>query len=385
LGCPSNEDLLAFAEGRLEPMRLARLNEHLDFCAICPQLAIAAVQALDPRQLRSDGNSDANFFPGTLVGNRYRIVRSVGRGGMGEVYEAFDEVLEERVALKTATGAASDGQDASRRLLAEAQLARRVSHRHICRTHDVGFHREPGRDDGAVPFLTMEFIEGESLASRLLLGPMPWPEVLCFAQQLLLGLAATHAAGVLHRDLKCANIMLRRAPDQKTPCAIITDFGLALPLDAKGHVPVNLSKTLVGTLPYMAPEQLRGGPLGRDTDVFSFGIVLFEMLTGRLPSRSDLPRGVAAARFRSAPLPPSRALPGVPPLFDDLVSRCLHRQRRRRYPSAERVLQALERFAENAAGFQRKRGASPASPRRSGSQLGPRWRSITRETALVAT
>jgi serine/threonine protein kinase len=342
--CLSEEQVLAFSEGSLMPSAMDSVHAHLDWCSTCQELVNAAVHRWDhpPTAAGADRIWMATFAPGqTIAGGRYRIDRFLERGGMGEVYAAFDDVLGERVALKTLLSTKSDNPHAVRRLLSEARLARRVSHPNVCRVHDVGVHEEPGRVDERLYFLTMEFIEGRRLGQVLRTGPLELDLALNAARQVLAGLKAAHEAGVLHRDLKSDNIMLSGAAlDSRIA---ITDFGLSQPLGADARAVGVSGQELVGSLAYMAPEQIRGAELGPETDVFAFGVVLFEMLCGRLPfvSEGRSAKEVAERRLTERPQAPSHLRPELPPQLDQLVLRCLELAPEARFASAAQVLGEL--------------------------------------------
>src|SRR6266568_4098545 len=212
------------------------------------------------------------YKAGDRVAERYRIVRALGEGGMGEVYEAEDLLLKERLALKTLRGPVADDEATVARFKREIQLARKVTHPNVCRLFDVGIDRRAG---GEVAFLTMELLDGETLAARLKrAGPMSTAEALPIVEQVAAALAAAHEAGIIHRDLKCANVILVGSR------AVVTDFGLARVV-AEGADQVTGDGGIVGSPAYMAPEQVEGGRrLTAAVDIYAFGVVLFEMVTG---------------------------------------------------------------------------------------------------------
>jgi eukaryotic-like serine/threonine-protein kinase len=280
------------------------------------------------------------FADGTLVANRYEIRRRIGRGGMGQVYEAYDLILREPVALKTTTSQRSKGPQ---RLLDEVRMARRITHPNVCRLYDAGVHedREPHRR--TTYFISMEYLEGHTLRHRMRHGLPSLPQVFGIARQLLIGLAAIHGAGVLHRDLKSENVMLR-LPGNGTGQAVIMDFGLAQSLEEAASLGP-LTGIGAGSHGYMAPEQVDNLPLGPETDLFAFGVVMYEMLTGRLPfaregqtTTSNLPDQVA--------MPPSQIHTNLPAEMDAFVLKCLSACPSHRYRSAERALAALSRIFE---------------------------------------
>src|SRR5882757_2704995 len=212
-----------------------------------------------------DSIDDARFVPGTMLAKRYRIVGLLGKGGMGEVYRADDLKLSQPVALKLLPDHLLSDGAALARFHREVRVARQVSHKNVCRVYDIG--EVDGRH-----FLSMEFIKGEELSSLLRrIGRLPQDKAIQIARQICAGVAAAHEAGVLHRDLKPANIMI-----DGRGRAHVTDFGVAgLAADLRGDM------SRAGTPAYMAPEQLAGKGVTEQSDIFSLGLILYEMFTGK--------------------------------------------------------------------------------------------------------
>lgn len=342
--CLSEDSILAFVQGTLTGAELVRTHRHLDICPQCQRLIVEAVHAISASR-RESATSDPQgsaLRPGMVLGNRYRIQRFVARGGMGEVYEAYDRTLRERVALKTVMPTVSDSPRAVRRLMAEVQLSRRVSHPNVCRIYDLGAERVTD-GDGTLHFLTMEFVEGLSLAQELeRTGPLKIAVALDIARQLLSGLEAAHEAGILHRDFKPDNIMLRPTNGSRQR-AVIMDFGLARAMDVDpARLTTGANQPLIGTLTYMAPEQVEGGDLTAGTDIFAFGIVFFEMLTGCVPFVGGSPAATALKRLKEDPPGPAEYAPAVPKHINRIVLKCLARHPSKRYASAAEVLAALD-------------------------------------------
>jgi eukaryotic-like serine/threonine-protein kinase len=341
--CLSEEEVLAFSGGSLMPAEIESVHAHLDWCPTCQELVNAAVHHWDhlPQGAGGDRIWMATFGPGQVIAQRYRIERFIGRGGMGEVYAAFDNVLRERVALKTVLSTTSDNPHAVRRLFSEARLARRISHPNVCRVHDVGVHEESGRIDERLHFLTMELIDGKRLGQILRAGPLEVSHALSIGRQVLSGLAAAHLAGVLHRDLKSDNIMLT-GQGRATRIAI-TDFGLAQALNEASRAVGTTGQERVGSVAYMAPEQILGHELGPETDLFCFGVVLFEMLCGRLPfaDSGKSAKDMARCRLHQRAEPPSQFRAGLSRALDEVVLRCLRLKSVERYANASDVLAAL--------------------------------------------
>ncbi|HEX7316818.1 MAG TPA: serine/threonine-protein kinase [Pyrinomonadaceae bacterium] len=281
---------------------------------------------------RSNGLSDSSsidgsrFLPGDVLAGRYRVVGLLGRGGMGEVFRADDLKLKQPVALKFLPESLSNDGAALARFYQEVSVARQVSHRHVCRVYDVA------EAEGS-HFISMEYVRGESLSSLLKrIGRLPEDKAVVTARQLCAGLAAVHDAGVLHRDLKPANVMIDERGDVR-----ITDFGIAaLADDARG------AEAPAGTPAYMSPEQLKGRELTTRSDIYSLGLVLYELFTGRrafeAPSLRELLR---LRRSESQPSSPSSHVKDLDPTVERVIFRCLERDPEKRPATALQVAAAL--------------------------------------------
>src|SRR6185503_13043288 len=271
---------------------------------------------------------------GDVIAERYRIIRLIGRGGMGEVYEAHDLLLNERVALKTLRGDLAGDETLLARFHQEISITRRVTHPNVCRIFEVGIHRA-----GAQPpllFFAMELLHGQTLSERINAGRLTRDEVFPIAIQLAEGLQAAHRAGIVHADFKSANVIL--VPSESGVRAVITDFGVAraeagstvVEETRSGHETIRVA----GTLAYMSPEQLSGDPVTTASDIYSFGIVLFEMACGRRPfDDADV---IKSAMLRASGPPPSArsVVPTLDERWDMAISRCLERDPHRRFESA---------------------------------------------------
>ncbi|MGC4069088.1 MAG: serine/threonine-protein kinase [Polyangiaceae bacterium] len=290
--CLGTDEILAFVQGQIPDEGLDQVHAHVDECEVCQCLLAEAAHALDSEPISESTRTSWNtvFQPSTIVGKRYRILRLVARGGMGEVYEAYDTALHERVALKTVTSTSCDNAQAVRLLKAEVQLARRISHPNVCRIYDLGTHQieSTGHE---IHFLVMEFVDGECLGRRLRAsGAFPLDQAQSVAQQLLFGLRAAHDAGILHRDFKSDNVMLRTESDGRlTP--VILDFGLAKALNESGLIATTqTSQVMVGTIGYMAPEQIEGAPLSTASDSVRIRRRLVRIADGEVALRRGLSR-----------------------------------------------------------------------------------------------
>ena len=258
----------------------------------------------------SPAPTDGRFPVGIILGERYRILGLLGRGGMGEVYRAHDLKLEQQVALKFLPEAAAVSPSLLERFRGEVRIARQISHRNVCRVYDLG-------DINGAAFISMEYVDGEDLASLLRrIGRLPGDKALEFARRLCAGLAAAHEKGVLHRDLKPANIMIDGRGQ-----LLIMDFGLAAVADAIAGNDIRS-----GTPAYMAPEQREGREVRVRSDIYALGVVLAEMFTGSRPARD----GTLASTTKD-----------VDPAIERVIQRCVDPNPARRFASALDVARAL--------------------------------------------
>jgi serine/threonine protein kinase len=281
---------------------------------------------------------DQRLADGTLVAARYRVVRLIGAGAVGEVYEAQDETIGEAVALKTLREGVDDAV-AIERFRREIQLARKVTHHNVCRVFDVGHHELP--DGKPLMFITMELLRGETLAQRIdVHGRLGTGEALVLARQMADGLEAAHAVGVIHRDFKPGNLML--VDEAGGTRVVITDFGLARTY-ALDETSITITGEAVGTPLYMAPEQVVTGktPITRATDVYALGNVLYEMVTGQLPFKGSSITVMAIKRFREAVPSPRLVVPDLDVRWERAILRCLEREPSGRFQSAAEVIAAL--------------------------------------------
>ena len=304
-----------------------------------PRMTATSPEAPRPRPAAID---EPAFPPETEIAGRYRVVRFIARGGMGEVYEVEDLTLHERVALKTVRPEVARDTATVERFKREIQLARKVTHPNVCRIFDVGSSSE-----GTI-FLTMELLPGETLAQRLRrAGPMSTEEALPVVRQIAEALNAAHQAGVVHRDLKPGNVMLvdSKARHPGGVRAVVTDFGLAR-LEAGAEAPggaltLTAAAAVVGTPAYLAPEQVEGSEITAATDVYALGIVLYEMLTGTVPFLAENALSTAVKRLRETPAPPRTHVPGLDPRWEAAILRCLEREPAARFRGTPEVLEAL--------------------------------------------
>jgi tetratricopeptide (TPR) repeat protein len=280
--------------------------------------------------------------PGRVVAGRYRIERMLGQGAMGEVYEAEDLELGERVALKALRPDIARDERLLLRFKKEILLAHRVTHPNACRTFDLVY--DDGPDGARTALLSMELLHGETLADRLARqGRMRPDEALPIVRQIAAALDAAHGAGVVHRDLKSANAFLEPSADGGVR-AVVTDFGLAWSREPEGSPSSGLTMAgeLLGSPAYMAPEQVRGRATTPATDVYALGVVLFEMMTGELPFLGDSAFDTALRRLREPAPSPRRRAPDLPPVWERAILRALAREPGERFASAGDLVRALE-------------------------------------------
>jgi serine/threonine-protein kinase len=273
----------------------------------------------------SPSHSESRFVPGTLLAGRYRIVSLLGKGGMGEVYRADDLTLDQPVALKFLPDGALSSENALTRFRNEVRVARQVSHPNVCRVYDVG------EIDGHI-FLSMEYVDGEDLGSLLRrIGRVPADKALEISRKLCAGLAAAHEKGVLHRDLKPSNVML----DSRGQ-VLLTDFGLAGLADQ-----ISGNEVRNGTPQYMAPEQLAGKEVTTRSDIYSLGLVFYEIFTGKRPFEANSLAELMQAQTKATPISLSTLVRDLDPAVERVVLRCLDPDPSRRPASALAVAAAL--------------------------------------------
>ncbi len=321
------------------------------------------------------GATIVTLAPGQLLAGRYRIVVGLGRGAVGEVYEAQDLELDERVALKILRPEIAGSDRTLQRFKREIHLARKVTHPNVCRVFDLVYH-------GELAFLTMELLEGETLADLLARrGRLPPAAALPIVRQVAAALAAAHAVGVVHRDLKSGNVFLVEATGGRR--AVVTDFGLAASPLAGDAASLTATGELVGSPAYMAPEQVRGEEPTPATDVYALGVVLYEMVTGELPFTGKSAFYTALKRLQEPPPSPRVLAPELDPAWEAVILRCLAREPGERFASAGEVAAALA-TAEGESGARAVAEAiAPAPPRRP-RRTWPPARGRLRAAALIA-
>jgi tetratricopeptide (TPR) repeat protein len=284
--------------------------------------------------------------PGDVLADRYRIVELLGQGAMGVVFEAEDQELGGRVALKILRPELARDRNTEDRFRREVHLARRVTHPNVCRIYDLGRHWDDATRQELV-FLTMELLRGHPLSHRLSLhGAMEPEAALEIAEPIAAALNAAHAAGVIHRDFKGANVML--GPSERGRRVVVTDFGLSRSLDEADPHRLTATGKILGTPAFIAPEQLTGEPITPAVDIYAFGVLLFQMVTGELPFSGGGPLAAALRRLKEPPPDPASMRPDLPDRWSRVILRCLSRDPAHRYRTAGEVVAALRAPSDTA-------------------------------------
>jgi len=269
---------------------------------------------------------------GTIFAGRYEVIEELGKGGMGRVYRVFDKKLQEIVALKLLNPEISFNEKAVDRFRNELRFARKISHRNVVRLFDLG-------EEGFTLFITMEYVDGENLKRFIKRsGQLTSGKAVGIALQVCEGLAEAHHLGVVHRDLKPQNIMIDRDGNAR-----VLDFGIARFMDAEN---ITASGVMIGTPEYMSPEQIDLKEVDGRTDIYSLGIILYEMLTGRVPFEGETPLSVALKHKSQIPTNPRELNPHIDPRLAEIILKCLEKDRDRRYQSADELHTDLDRILQ---------------------------------------
>jgi serine/threonine protein kinase/Flp pilus assembly protein TadD len=264
---------------------------------------------------------------GSLIARRYEIIEELGKGGMGKVYRVFDKKIDEEVALKLIKPEIASDAETIKRFSNELKLARKIAHRNVGKMYEL-------MEEEGAHFITMEYVPGENLKSMIRMsGQLSAGTAVSIAKQICEGLEEAHRLGVVHRDLKPSNIMI-----DKDGNARIMDFGIARSLEAKGITGAGM---MIGTPEYMSPEQVEGKEVDQRSDIYSLGVLLYEMMTGRVPFEGETPLAIAIKHKSEMPKDPKELNAQIPQDLCQVILRCLEKEKGKRYQSAGEVRSEL--------------------------------------------
>jgi len=271
------------------------------------------------------------LIPGTMLADKYKIADVVGRGGMGIVYKAEDTKLKRSVALKFLPPELTLDKEAKIRFVLEAQTAAGLSHPNICTIHEIN-------EENGESFIAMEYVKGESLKARIVKGPLELDEAVNITLQVAEGLEEAHKRGIIHRDIKSANIMITEKSQAK-----VMDFGLA---KVKGSTILTREGTTLGTVAYMSPEQAQGEEVDHRSDIWSLGVVLYEMLSGDLPFKGDREASILYSVVHEEPKSLKELKRDLPPELQQIINRALKKKPESRYASAAEMIKDLRKYQD---------------------------------------
>jgi len=300
--------------------------EGSSFCGKCaaPLPSLEEISASPTKTLEKVPDELAR---GTTFVTRYEVIEELGKGGMGDVYRVFDKKMEEEVALKLIKPEVSSDKKTIERFRNELKVARKIAHRNVCKMYDLGEER-------GTHYITMEYVSGKSLKSMIgMMGQLSAGQVVFIAKQVCEGLAEAHRLGVVHRDLKPSNIIIDRKGNPR-----ILDFGIARSLSTKG---LTGPGKIIGTPEYMSPEQVEGKEVDQRSDIYSLGVILFEMMTGRLPFKGDTPLSIALKHKTEEAPGPRQYNAQIPEGVSQLILRCMKKNKDKRYQDANELLSEL--------------------------------------------
>jgi serine/threonine protein kinase/tetratricopeptide (TPR) repeat protein len=319
------------------PTCKAENSETANFCSNCATTLKKGTKGTGTAVIpgpatRTYESRNLDLDTGTIFGGRYQIIENLGRGGMGRVYRAIDTKTREEVAIKLIRPDIAEDHRTLERFLNEIRLTHKISHRNIGKMYHLG-------EDMGLHYITMEYVSGEDLKSFIRRSRrLDVATTVAIAKQVCSGLSEAHDAGIVHRDLKPSNIMIDKEGNAK-----ILDFGIARAIDSSG---VTAEGSVIGTPEYMSPEQVEGRESDRRSDIYSFGVILFEMVTGRLPFAADTPFIVAFKQQSERPPKPEDFNPQIPPQLSAIILKCLEKDRDRRYQTTEDICRELGQVEE---------------------------------------
>lgn len=301
------------------------------FCGNCGTHFPSAIH-ISPSPTETFEQQEEELIIGSTFAGRYQIIEELGRGGMGRVYKAQDTEVQETIALKMLRAEISLNRKTIQRFRNELKMARSISHKNICRMYDLNKEKDNF-------YITMEYVAGENLKSIIqMMGYMSIGKTVLIAKQICEGLIEAHKLGVIHRDLKPSNIMIDKAGN-----AHIMDFGIARSIESED---ITQTEARVGTPKYMSPEQMSGGETDRRSDIYSLGIILYEMVTGNVPYEGDTAAEIALKQNTLTPQEPNEVNPQIPQNLNRLILRCINRDKNKRFENADAVLNELTKISQ---------------------------------------
>ena len=318
-------------------------------CAECSASLVSSDET--PYVSRASFISNKKLALGSTFAQRYHVIEEIGRGGMGQVYKVLDKEIDEKIALKLINAEIAINEETIERFRKELKFARKISHKNVCRMFDLGKF-----DD--IYYIAMEYVEGEDLKSFIRkVGQVPLEKALSITTQLCEGLSEAHHNGIVHRDLKPQNIMIDKMGNTK-----IMDFGIARCIDSKGLTGAGL---MIGTPEYMSPEQAEGTEVDCLSDMYSVGVILYEMITGRVPFKGETPLSIAMKHLTETPPDPAQFNAQIPPELTKIILTCMEKKKENRYQSIEELNSALISITDSISTMKSIRIAKPRTSKQS--------------------
>jgi len=301
------------------------------FCGNCAAPLPNAIE-ISPAPTETFEPPPEELSIGSTFAGRYQVIEELGRGGMGRVYKALDNEVQEKIALKILRPEIASNKKTIQRFRNELKLARRISHKHVCRMFDLS------REENLY-YITMEYVSGENLKSIIqMMGQLSVGKTIFTAKQVCEGLAEAHRIGIIHRDLKPSNIMIDKEGNTH-----IMDFGIARSIETED---ITRTEARIGTPKYMSPEQMGGRELDQRSDIYSFGVILYEMVTGRVPFDGDTAAEIAVKHERESPTPPIKINPQVPQDLNQMILKCIQKDKDKRFKGVEEILDELSKLEQ---------------------------------------
>ncbi|MEE9390513.1 MAG: serine/threonine-protein kinase, partial [Candidatus Aminicenantaceae bacterium] len=294
----------------------------------CKQCATPLPSAEDIKVTETMEAAQEELTTGSTFGDRYQIIEELGKGGMGRVYRVLDKKLKEEIALKLIKPEIASDKKTVERFSNELKIARKIGHKNVARMFDLN-------EEQGIHYITMEYVRGEDLKKLIRkIGQLSAGQAIPIAKQICEGLGEAHRLGVVHRDLKPQNVMVDEDGNAR-----IMDFGIARSLESKG---ITGAGVMIGTPEYMSPEQVEGKEAGQSSDIYSLGVILYEMVTGRVPFEGDTPFTIGVKHKSEMPKDPKEFNAQIPGDLSTVIMRCLEKDKEKRYQSAGEVRSELE-------------------------------------------